>query len=675
MRRHAFRLRLPYTLRLLTLAALHASALGAAPLVAQEGWNPFKDRDEQAARAKAKQVAPPPAGPVLPPMNGSTAGSESYGSTPYYGAQGATGYPSAASPGGTYAGPAPYSPQQGARADPPIGYRPASPPPAPQGAVAETPRFVPRDSGVEKGDLSPVMTRDGSGLPLDLWRGADIKSVEEIISGGDIPPRSSALHALWRRALVAEAPPPSGGDAAHFQALKLEALWRSGLISDMAEILKTGAGKENALIQIFEIRVKLALGEREAACERVKAANMISADLPKPLRAEAILLSGYCAALAGNAPAAQLTVDLAREEGIEAPLAMSVLDALAANTPAKPQWPKRVSLIDYRFLELAKVANMPQLANQAEPALVFALAHDRNGDPATRVIAAEKAAQMFVIEPGKLGEAYGAVAFQPLQMADPLSAKVDPSLRRAMLVQAAQREATPVRKARLMQALLDDARRTGLYVPIASLLGKDLERLPPSTELGWFAELGTEIALANRSYPLAHKWVMFGASLDRLGGGSNLQHWLALLDIADTTAGAPHGSGIRYVEDLALKGRLSTDLLHRLATVLDALEYNVPIPLWEAASRTPQPSTGHLPETGLLPQLQDAAKQKQYGRTVLLAIRALGSNGPEGAHIIALGDSIRALNKAGLEADARRLGFEALFMHWPRQPGQLGSAR
>jgi hypothetical protein len=51
---------------------------------------------------------------------------------------------------------------------------------------------------------------------------------------------------------------------------------------------------------------------------------------------------------------------------------------------------------------------------------------------------------------------------------------------------------------------------------------------------------------------------------------------------------------------------------------------------------------------------------------VLLAMKTLGPNGAERAHMIALGDSIRALKRAGLEADARNLGFEALFASWPR---------
>jgi len=103
-----------------------------------------------------------------------------------------------------------------------------------------------------------------------------------------------------------------------------------------------------------------------------------------------------------------------------------------------------------------------------------------------------------------------------------------------------------------------------------------------------------------------------------------------------------------------------------LATVLDALDYQVPMELWRVASSTPQPNDGHLPETGVLTELQLASEQRESARTILLAMKALGPRGGEGAHIIALGDVIRALKRVGLEADARRIGFEALFGGWPR---------
>jgi len=45
---------------------------------------------------------------------------------------------------------------------------------------------------------------------------------------------------------------------------------------------------------------------------------------------------------------------------------------------------------------------------------------------------------------------------------------------------------------------------------------------------------------------------------------------------------------------------------------------------------------------------------------------SLMSGFDNGAHIITLGDTIRALRRVGLDADARRLGVEALIAQWPR---------
>ncbi len=79
---------------------------------------------------------------------------------------------------------------------------------------------------VDKGDLAPVMSSDGSGLPLELWGGLDINSLEKLISTIEIPPRSPVLHDLWKKLITS----PSGDASnADFAALRLEALYRSGL--------------------------------------------------------------------------------------------------------------------------------------------------------------------------------------------------------------------------------------------------------------------------------------------------------------------------------------------------------------------------------------------------------------------------------------------------------------
>ena len=115
-----------------------------------------------------------------------------------------------------------------------------------------------------------------------------------------------------------------------------------------------------------------------------------------------------------------------------------------------------------------------------------------------------------------------------------------------------------------------------------------------------------------------------------------------------------------------MHARLGAETLHRLATVLDALDIDVPIGLWDAANRLPQPASGYLPETGVLADLAQSAARGHAGRVILLVMRTLGPAGPEGANLLAIGGAVRALRRIGLEADARQLALEALVAVWPR---------
>jgi hypothetical protein len=145
---------------------------------------------------------------------------------------------------------------------------------------------------------------------------------------------------------------------------------------------------------------------------------------------------------------------------------------------------------------------------------------------------------------------------------------------------------------------------------------------------------------------------------------------LALLDLAAPKQRAGSSAGLGHMDELAARGKLGPDVLHRLATLLDALDIDVPRAIWEAAGRIPQPSTGYLPETGVLAELAATAKLKEPSRTALTVMRAFGPNGADGVNILVLGDAVRGLKRAGLEADARRLALEALLPVWPRAMGR-----
>lgn len=622
-----------FALALISTAAMTAAA---PPSHSGESWQPFNpfaeiERKKAAKRAAAQPAAAAEQQPYLSPMTRPT---NEPGATPA----------ARPAPGAAPAAPAT---RNGPAAVPSTAVmRDAIPPP------------------VEKGDLAPVMSADGSGLPFELWRGLTADGIEKLISQIEIPPRSPALHNLWKRLITADVTPPAGATSdGKFTALRLEALYRSGLAKEAtAELAKQGA-PSNPLIALLMARNELASGNSDKSCEIIQKATSAKADMPKRLKGQAVLMSGYCAAVANDTASAGLAAELAREEGQEASPGLEALDALSIKAKPKIAVPKQLTLLDYRLVQRVTPLAHKDVLEKGEPALFVALANDAATPVDLGLPAAEEAVKLNALAPDMLAAIYRANANS--ETSDTLLAggQLQGAFRRAALFKAAETEQTPMKKTRLIRAFLDDAKRHGMLFQALQMAAGPIATLNPQPEISWFAETGAEIGLAAGQYDLARRWVQTANMQGRPGG--SLDHWLALADIADPAV-TDRGRSLNALESVAQSGRFKPDHLHRLATVLDALSYNVPIPLWEAASRTPQPATGYLPETGVLSELQDAAKKKEFGRTVLLAMKALGKSGAEGAHMIALGDSIRALKNAGLEPDARRLGLEALLAEWPR---------
>jgi hypothetical protein len=512
--------------------------------------------------------------------------------------------------------------------------------------------FAPVNRRIESSDLVPLQ------LPADLWRGVDAAAVAKWLVAQDGPPRSPALARLWRRLIASAAAPSSGQQGAdNLVHLRLEALYRAGLLGEIGEALVKGAGQGVALgaaAQLWRARLDIGLGAREKGCRALAAAT--DSQLSRPLRAEKQLLAGYCAAVAGDTAAAALAASLAREEGSTAERALAILGSLDGGVDKRPPLPARLSLMDYRFLELTGPIDGAQALEKAEPALLVALASSTALDVKIQVAAADAALRLNVMTPEAVAGVYRRL---PAAAKGTYSA-ADPVLERARLFRAMEDTQAPTARARLIRSFLDQARRADVLLQAAAMLTPALSSLWPGPETRPLAEGLVQVALAGGELDLARRWAESSA---------RLQHWLALIDIADPQSRQVQRSALDALDDLARRGRLTPIVLHRTVSVLDALGLKVPLALWEAAGRVAQPSGGHLPPTGVLADLAQASEQKQAGRTIILALQALGPNGPDGANILALRDAIRALKRAGLEADARRLAVEALFAAWPRASG------
>jgi hypothetical protein len=482
------------------------------------------------------------------------------------------------------------------------------------------------------------------------------KILEDIVEGVGLPPRSATLASLWPEPWRAA----SGSVSPAFEAIRIEALRRSGAIGALKTVLDRVAQPSEPVLAVVVLRGHLLVGNREAGCALAGEAIRNRATLPASFRRDAVLAAGYCALAGGNADAGRLTADLIRGEKLEAPFALAVLDGAGARGKAPPQLPSSIGVLDFRIGEAAGVVWPSALVDRAEPAVLAVVATASTIDPGLRAIAAERAAKLHLISPDVLAEQYRALPMAPEDLAHPLASRQTGTMRRALLMQAAEAEVAPDKKARLISALLEDAGKAGFRPAVARTVAPMVERMRPMPEIAWFADSAAEVLVHTGRGDAVDAWADLGRDLD---------HWRALGALSSDDM-VPIGASLASVERLARAGRIDAPRLHRLVTVLDALDVQIPIPLWEAASRTPQPTDGHLPATGVLAELKSANDKGEGGRVVLRAAQAMGPASAADANLLTLGDVIRALKNAQLTREARSLGVEALIESWPTVAGR-----
>lgn len=475
--------------------------------------------------------------------------------------------------------------------------------------------------------------------------------------------------------MLSDATPPEGvRTPAHFLAVRLEALYQLGRFEDVEVLaLRVPDGQaRDPVIAMILTEVRLGQGRIKEACEDSNRLIKAARGLPEVFKVQAFVMAAYCDAVEKDFKGAMLKVALARDKGLDAPYHFAVLEALADGARVRARPPTRMGMLDYAYHRLAGGRVSPTLIERAPPPLAMAMAHDVNLGWPARLAAAERAAALGALSPRRLGDLYTKAPARRSSLAATSTRPPRTALERAALFQALLRMTGVREKARAIRALMEAAKRAGLVYAIGPALAPLVRALRPERAATAFAESAIEVLMTAGDNDRALGWALVGSGGRASGrgrGGGPLTHWLALLDIAEGSPGLARGAGFPFLQNLVAEGRLGPLLLQRLVTVLDALRYNVPIPIWQKAGDVSQAGGGHLPKTGVLGRLKAAAERGHVGETVLLAIDALGPKGPRDTHVLALGDVIRALAAVGLEREARRLAFEALFFGWPRREG------
>lgn len=542
-------------------------------------------------------------------------------------------------------------------------------------------------TGIEIGALGKVdeasvgLLDDGNGgLGTTMWSGTDRRVVEQLIVQVPGPTDSYVLGALSRRLLLTSARPPQGTSGGpSLLALRLQRLNEAGRSDDIARLYaRAGVSQPTPAAAMEFALAMLATGERDAACNLLGGLPVGGDPGTDPVAAFALKLSIFCQISGGMTAAANLTVDLAREQGLDAPYFLSLAVAATDGLSLDASEPRLFDPLIYRMMGLAQRALPGDAVGRLVPALLVPVAEDGALDPELRIAAAERAAALGLLDGDQMAAAYLAVAYTREDVAG-VRVGVEPASpyrRRALFHQAVLDERVPAGRADLLAMLFFREKGGEAYAATLAAHRGSLASVPPSNVLTSFAPLAVRAFVELGDRVRAGMWlsVLEGAAADTQQV-RELQAVLRLIDpntvagaslplLADANADAVPLTPIPAflqpaLTDLAAGGA-DREFAALEIVLLDALGLELPASVWDALLVSGGLPGGEVAPVAVTQRLKLASDQQRVGETVLLTLAALSDSGVGQAHPQTLSETVKALRIVGLEQEARRLAAEAL---------------
>ena len=274
-----------------------------------------------------------------------------------------------------------------------------------------------------------MMSPDGSGLPLELWRGLDLAEASRICWRSSICRRDPGLHRLWRRMLLL------GGHAAgrapsedHFLALRLEALYRSGLLGDMERSSMPARLPSRCIWPCARARTSVSAGARGMPGGRPLAHRRRPA---RPPEGRGAVAGGLLRRSRRRYAAAGLAAEPGARGRHRRRAAAGGARWRRHRHQAEAALPKRVLLLDYRFLELLGPVNATQSSTGPSPRCWPCCRAMRDRRARLQIAAAEAALRLNAMSPRRSSRrSSGGSRFPASELADPEAQRSDPLLRR-----------------------------------------------------------------------------------------------------------------------------------------------------------------------------------------------------------------------------------------------------
>lgn len=471
------------------------------------------------------------------------------------------------------------------------------------------------------------------GLGGALWGESDYATIAELMAEMPAGTPSPAMNDLIRRVLLTGAKPSDISDnGPTLYDLRTERLLSAGLVKDLAALLDLGDPASGD--RVARSSGYLLAGREREACAALDAAAADAASLQ---------LRAACQIIAGDAPAAALSADLARVKGASDPAFFALVAHLADGAPLDAKTLSGLTPVSLALARQAKAELSAAALEGSTLGVAASLALSKATPNVLRLAAAEKAAAGGAIDVSVLIDLI--LAAKP--------AKDDAGA--VKLIQAAIRTEGLEPRAKAIGAAMafGAARdRTALF---AEVLARAAWETPPSAALAAYAPDVTRVLLLSGRGDRVADWMNFsGAMTPEFADELNVNLAIAAptAERATKAADALTRLSARTGSDAALAARV---LIY--AGSLEALGFAIPSDAQGLLASSPQIAGGAgQVETA---ELAAAAREKRVGETILRVLVLLGPGGPAKAHPALVIEAVAALSAIGMAHEASAIALEA----------------
>jgi hypothetical protein len=549
----------------------------------------------------------------------------------------------------------------------------AVPGPAPQPLTVVPDRPRPRPGKVDASELKAPdpgavgVLDDKQGLGVDMWDGTPAVTVRRFLPLLPVTTPSRTMRQLARRLLLTAATPPGndhGVPAANDHGvppsllqLRAERLFAMGETESLAALLKAApVALGSPGLSRVKVDTLLLTGQSAAACAELPAARAGGSD---PQLAK---LQVFCDFTAGRTLEGNLGLELLRERKDSDHAFIAAAEVLGGLPPAPAD---KMALPNPTPLHLAafQAAKLPlpaDAANAAQPAVLKAIAA-ANGAAEPRLLAAERAEAMGVLDSESLRQLYTTITFTPAEAQAPPN---DKSARgRALLFRSALHEALPGVRAEIVARALKAAGDHGAFAAAARLYAPLIAAVMPAPDLAGFAPLAARALYAAGKPDAAAHWLDIAkANPDTAKAAADLWPLARLYDPVEDRQTPPAViAGWRAARELPA-GQAERRAAVAFALV-SAVGENIPASEWLSLLDGPLSAVAPSPRPALKAMLRSAVEGLHLGETVLLTLVALGDTGLDRVDPDTLNRAIAALRQVGLEREARELAVEAALVN------------